>query len=349
MIQDEEKQSIVIQLKNRTNPEIITDRLQINSDMKPEFLSDYLNGILSTETKYIFYLQNERITENLSNFVSKFDLNHEEVIVLDYIDVEDLKADGIIQCEDIVTGMVVYNDKIYINHYKGGISTYDGTLDQIQNKNKYNSIVAGEGLYGYSGKILYDVSTGTELYTFESEIAFLETYGLYIAIGTRDTHIFVYQTEVKAIVETIIVENSLRGVKITNDHVYWIESVDTVVQYDLKTKDVLYFSVQQSITDILIKEDTVVCVTSDRMIVKIQSRRPYKRTLSLQMVDKISIFNNLLFLASQKELVVLDYSTEKELKYLQFDKQINAILVFKEVLYIAQGKEILTYNIKDLL
>ena len=194
--------SFLIQLKNKIKPNEKLDVFQTSQTADVQFLSDYLNSLLSLDTKYLFYYKNTRISSDLKNIIEQYKLDSEETIEIDFININDQEPDFNITYDDTPIILTSFKNIILSKFYYGKIcvafedqidntTNYvsekqtDNANDSILNKDiidkiefnlqNYKNTVADTFIYSCNKNTLIDLQTGSNIAIMDVEIKEIDT------------------------------------------------------------------------------------------------------------------------------------------------------------------------------
>lgn len=356
-------QAAVIRLRNKMRPESMTEPLQIDPAMDAVSLTSYLNTLLGAAAEYLFYYQNTRLTRDVATLIEKHALDIENTLVIDYLNIGDQTADLHIPCDDVVTALLHFKGRLYARLYGGGTLEYDLCGEHAPRKyGNMTEMASGENIYGVLDGAITDLETKVAvLKSGYEDSLFIATSEDTIAVGATKKKIRLFRLRSSpengagdassgdCCAEDVYAEDFYRGVQLTKDALYWIESLDVVVRYDLSTRKKDTFYVRQTVTSLAVADGVVFCTTSNNMLVKIENKTLQSYDISIRSVDRLIPYQNTLILVSQHNIVSLDTATMEEKAYLFLDEQVNAAALGSGRLFVGNGSKISGYDLSRLV
>lgn len=337
-------QAAVIQLRSKRSPESITDPLQIEPSMDVAALNAYLNSTLSTATEYALYYGSARIRDGMQEVVDRHGLNAEDVIVVDYLDMQEQCEDFSIPCEDVVTKLCLHGGCVYAR-------LYDGRLIELESGGQKRAglgcVAGGERLVCAEGSAVVNAETGGMIAEFPAcEVVFLESRGPVIAVGLSKNRIVLLRD---GEAEEIPTEDFYRCPRLTDDALYWIESLDVVVRYDFAAKKKSSFYTRNTVVSIAIGKDAVYGATSNGTVLAIRDKETDAHDVSVRVANDIILSGDAVILVAQHSIVSLDINTLAEKTCFFLDEQINSVVVAGDRLLAANGPRVSGFFLSRLL
>lgn len=349
------QEAAVIQFRNRNSPACITDALQLDLSAQMPHLTACLNTLLATETEYIFYYENCRLTSDIRSVIEKYALDTEHAIVIDYMDTRQQEADLNEPFDDVVTGLCCHKGRLYASTYSGRLySVAEDAFGQAESGKRPEAtvdvrmIVGDLRIYAATEDSVVDLETGQAMASqLDSKIACLATHGDSIALGMEDKRILLIFADEEAatsgdtrIIDMVPTNSFFRSIALAEDALYWVESLNVIFRYDLETKSKQHHSAELTITSIRVEKDVIYAATSNSKLVVVANGSLSVHDVSTRLVDKILVGNGILLLVAQYSIAVLDQKTLEEKTCLFFDEQVNASVLGSDKLFVASGSSI---------
>ncbi|KAI5168404.1 hypothetical protein PAEPH01_0101 [Pancytospora epiphaga] len=325
----------VIQFRDKREDKSVTEEIQVDVKMDVVGMNAYVNMVEQKGTEYTFYYKNDRIKEGIQEIVERYNLDAEEVIIIDYIDNQMVIEDIAIPCEDVVTDICIYSDKMYARLYSGDVTILLGQDGVVRRQTRH--IGAGDRLLSVEGNKIIEMETGNDIVEMEGEVKILKTRGNAIAIGLNDKRIVLLREGSR---DEIITEDEYRSLIIGEDGIYWVESVDVIVKYNWDTKKKTKSYTSHTITCIEIDKGEIIAGTSNGVVLNIQegSIKPYE--VDVRIISGILVYEDVIILSSQNRILSFNGSTFEERSSTFLDFQINSMKRYGDKLMVANGTKV---------
>lgn len=342
--------SLVIKFTNKLRPNEYTSELQIDQSIDIDGLTTLLNTITNKETEYFFFYKNQRIYENLAKMAEKYSLNIEEIQNIEFIDQKDIKADHLIECDDVVISLVSKNDEVFYLTYTGNVYRYDNNTKINMTEMKIRRIVSSDRmLLGISDKYILDIENNKIIYESDDMIQSIDVFDNTIAVASNDKIILISDgnpTEVHSGDDLYI-----REVKINSIMVSWIQKHNTIGFYCFENKKVDFIVSKCCLHKLRLFEDKIVSTTGDNMILIVEDLKCRYVDVPYRLSSSIKPYKSGFFYSSQHDIILVDVSDESKLKeqmILKVEGQVNDILVVGDSILIANDNFISKFKIKEM-
>lgn len=360
-------QSVIIQLRNKTKPNITTDTIQVEPTLHVSSLTEYLNSVLNATDEYLFYYESTRIIEDLTSLIENHKIETENTVVIDYLNINDIKEDFKLHTDDYIVSMCLYNGTLYTLLYNGDVIEMYGENFQTSKKvaDGIQYIACGDKLYGVKNSketcnpFVTDILVGNTIEgsdELEDKITSISACSSRIIVGTENKKLYFLgkpfecsdiqddNIDTKEQVTSLTIDSFYRGLVFTENALYWIESVDIVVKYNLLTHKKSSISTKCVLVNIYPIFDTLYITTSENTLLCIKDGNIYPHKVNLRLVEQICLYKNVIILFSQHNIISVDKDTFEEKFCVFVDDQINSQIICNDNLLVANGSAISGFN-----
>lgn len=320
--------SHLIQFKNKNNPNEKTEKIQIDDSTDVIALSSILSTLLSKETNFFFYFQNQRITCDISSIISKHKLSLEETIEIEYIDEEDFKADSVKECNDVVIQMSYFDGKIFYLTFSGNIFSFDS------NKALGNSKKGIFSHFSYDEYCLYNLEDDSLIHRFDKKIQTGYCFDRNIVIATDNS---IYLGNNDGFISIKDHSTFIRSPKINDENIYWIEDYNKLVIYNLSKSEFSTITSEYSLNNIVLSNSKVYISTANNKILEIYQNNVKEYDIKSRFSNCIlSIGSNIIY-TTQNEIIScsLDSFELLEKHFHKTHGQIHSIETDGKHIYVA--------------
>jgi len=346
---------VSIILKNQLQAELSTGTLRVSSTATMEDLCSLLNSILSKHSRYLLYLNGERINTDASrellDVVAAQNLTTEKVLEILYIDEDDIVPENTLSCCDTVVSVVSVEDRIIYMTYMGGVYEI-GKERQIYSLNGHDAgIFADKKLYAFDGTTVQDES-GSPVFEAGERIRCCSAYGDWIAVGCLNTvHLLNLAEGTTSTIELKSDTNAphpcIRGIQVNSSAVAWIQGYDTIQVHLIADGSRRECKAGLSLTTLRLSGNEIVCLTANNKIIRfdITSGEMEKLDTALRHMNVLQLDGPTAICGAQDCIVYESFGTGKmtDGRIIPVKGQVNDFVVAHGLIYVAHENFISTY------
>ncbi|KAI5151397.1 hypothetical protein ENBRE01_2113 [Enteropsectra breve] len=332
---------LLAKLQNSNNAEKTTEIFQIDSSADSSVFTTYLNTLYGEEQSYVFYFEGKRINRTIKEAIEGTAHDNEKEITVTYCEIGNSEHEIVANFDDTIIGLAVLSNSILALLHSNVLVEY--SYDKMIELDHYDSLVAGDSTMAIRGNCIHDVQDRKVLLECTDQI--LEGYACQgaLAAGTAKR---IYTGKI-AQMDEVSVDCPYRKLLLTEKYTFYIESLDTIVRFNHRTKNVVRFTSKMALTDICFLDKTLYCSTSNGRIVELKDGNLEMHEINEWHCSKIVAYDKLLIVASQYNVMVLDSLSFSEKALWHFKQQINCLDTQGQILYVAAGTSVYKFSLSQ--
>ncbi|KAM0680926.1 hypothetical protein GINT2_000708 [Glugoides intestinalis] len=333
----------IINFKNKLDSSEATLPLQVDTSIDLTSLKSLLNHLLSRNSEYLFYYNDERFSTDLFSLIQKWSLSAEEEVCIHFIDTKDIQADHITECADVVISIEHFGGKIYYLTFEGSVFELGNQEELKYHDARIKGLLAGEKLFGFSKHSIFDIISGEEVYKFDEEIRCCSIFKKDIVIGSGSFIYILTGNTLKTIWKDALL---VRDILVTQDQVIWIQEYDSIFTFDRGLEKTNTYQAGCSLTSLALSEKGIICTTANNTTIVITDKKVSKHDFPVRYSTRVEKYMSGFVFVSQHSVISMIYNETDgfiEKAVLPVNDQINSILIDNGFLYIANGNVISSF------
>lgn len=330
--------SHLVQFRNRKNLSEKTEKVQIDDNTDISTLSTILNSLLSTNSTYFFYFQNQRITSDLLSIIDKYNLSNEDVIEIDYIDEDSFHSDSFKECSDVVIDISYFDGKIYYLTFTGEVFEFNSAEPLTNNRKGIFS------KYAFDDYSLYSIEGNTIIHTFTEKIICGYSIDQTIVVATEEN---IFLGNLGNFVSIRKHNSFVRALKMNDKNIYWLEEYNKIFTYDFDNQETSVIKTEYSLNDLAISGSKVFVTTANNKILEVHLNSIREYDIKPRLSNYILTLNNSILYTTQNEIITCS-SEFDEKNYHRVKGQINTIETDGKNIYVANDNVISVFKKSSL-
>jgi len=328
-----------IKMQSRRNPEISTESFQISASTRIHTLSAYLNKIYNKDSKHTFLYGNAVVSSlAVSELIERHKLGYENTITLEYLDLDEDTPDPVMESPCPIVKCASCRDKLYFLEYDGSISTrhHNETIESPESLRlssadlKYEDIAAERSIYGIADASVYNLEDNQVVKTFNEKLKSISTHSDRYAVTTENGNLYLVDGKE----EEVLMSKSARNLKISEQALYWLESLNVIRVYTFRNKKIKEYASRHVMTDIIMDSDTIYCTTSNGVVIEISDGMLKTHNLDIWYQEQIISCNGNILIRSQNGIHCIEKGSFDKKSERFFRKVTNYMEIFEDSLYV---------------
>ncbi|KAF7684456.1 hypothetical protein TCON_0360 [Astathelohania contejeani] len=355
--------SLLIQLRSKLNPNQIFDPVQVNHNLTDKNIKELLDLLLKIKNNYKLYINGNEFTNDIKYMINQLDLTTEEILIIDYIIIEEEKK---IEVEYQISALKKHRVG---NYWVLFLSGFDGTIEIYQidsnwNQLKINTFQIDSNIKDLHpiGNMLYTLGLENDIWEIKcdkidkpyacvkkliSEKIDIEEFRPienYIIYGSSDGKVIKYDRD-----STQRLHKS--GINITsichffdNICVGSLNSDLYFIKNEIKTLKIGY-----PVTAIGIFNDTLIIGGSNSVVSIVNKNYEIIKTfqIGIRYVEYIETDGEHIAFAGQNKVEI--WNKEKLVKKIEAEDYVRGIVIIENYIFMATNNLLKTFIINDFI
>lgn len=360
MVESEHRSTQVsVIFKNRLDTEESTDIMRLDTTMTMATICSLLNTLLSKDTRYLLYLNQERINTDsqrgLDNVIALQQLTTERVLEILYLDENDIIPENTVSCSDTVIGLLAVQngerteERVIYLTYKGEVYEYGKDSPINERDARVLGIFGNRIAYMFTDSTVVD-DQGQTVFETKERIRCCAASNEWMAVVCMSC---MYLINTNTGVSTSVQlkktpEEDIRSIETDGNRIVWIENYDTVHIYSIVDGSHTEYRTGLTLTTLKISGDFVIALTSlgKFLKLKISTGEISSYDISFRYMNVLRIHEETAICGSLNYVVYENYSDSvNETRIIPIRGQVNDLVVAGETLYVAHDNSISTMPI----
>ncbi|KAF9758271.1 hypothetical protein NGRA_3178, partial [Nosema granulosis] len=340
--------NILVELVDRRNNCLGNHIIHVESTFTSENLQTFLNSLSTEPLKCKFLYNSERFKSSFDEIIGKYKLEIEQKIIIEYEIDEGNNPEESLELDSPIASLRYHDKNLYVSLYFSPVEIYE-VKDKLEKKCIKKEIIRSlyyseDGMLGYKNSYLINLDKENTIIE-NVEISALLSLNTKIFFGTATGECCCFEDKVVVLYQG---KYKVQGIYKNNNGIHFVLENGSIVIFDLETQEIAQRKHDFIVTSFVNLDGNVIYGTSESFIYDTSTKE--RINVDLRFIKTmLNINSDLLVLTNQYNLVIFNLSTKTTVNILDFQEEINGVVVAENNIIVAAGRCLFRYNLQTLI